>query len=237
MDANTPPDDQDPYAVAMPAPEHAVRPPGEIGGKKFRVGLDAPYVPFRTRTRRRRRTFGFALSGLLVLGVGAYGLVNLVTAPSSGTQACKAGSVRAATASEPAASGAAVSPDGTPKFTLNVYNSTDRRGLAANTANELKLRGFIIGQVTNDPLKAKLSVSAQVRGAKSRVAELRAVAAEVPGAQISPDNRTDPSVDLVLGTGFSDLASAEQVDAALRTAAAVAPASAQPAAQDTDCAH
>ncbi|MBR7839118.1 LytR C-terminal domain-containing protein [Actinospica durhamensis] len=240
MDANTPPDDQDPYAVARPAPEHAVRPPGEIGGKKFRVGLDAPYVPFRNRTRRRRRALGFVLSGLLILGVGAYGLVNLVTAPSAGSDACKAGAVRAAASASPSAnplSGAAVSPTGTPKFTLNVYNSTNRRGLAANTANQLKQRGFFIGQVTNDPLRSKLTVSAQIRGAKSQVAELRQVAAEVPGAQIHPDNRTDPSVDLVLGTGFSTLASNEQVDAALRAAAALAAASPAALADSTNCAQ
>lgn len=243
MDANTPPEDQDPYAVAMPASEHAVRPPGEIGGKRFRVGLDAPYVPFRNRTRRRRRTVGVVLSGLLIAGVGAYGLVNLVTSPSSGTDACKAGSVRAAdpatATATPPVSGAALNSDGTAKFTLNVYNSTNRRGLAANTANQLKLRGFIIGQVTNDPLKANLSVSAQVRGAKSRVDELRQVAAEVPGAQIQTDNRTDPSVDLVLGTGFADLASTEQADAALRAAVAMASASAHAvaAAPNTDCAQ
>ncbi len=238
MDANTPPDDQDPYNVAMPASEHAVRPPGEIGGKKFRVGLDAPYVPFRTRTRRRRRTFGFAMSGLLILGVGAYGLVNLVTAPSAGSDACKAGAVRAiASASASAGSASAFSSDGTPKFTLNVYNSTNRRGLAANTANQLKGRGFVIGQVTNDPLKANLTVAAQVRGAKSHLVELRQVAAEVPGAQIHPDNRTDPSVDLVLGTGFSSLATSDQVDAALRAAAAMADATAASVADSTNCAH
>ena len=243
MDANTPPEDQDPYTAALPASEHAVRPPGEIGGKKFRVGLDAPYVPFRTRTRRRRRTVGFVLSGLLIAGVGAYGLVNLVTAPSASSDACNAGSVRAAdpatSAATPPVSGAALSSDGTPKFTLNVYNSTNRQGLAANTANQLKLRGFIIGQVTNDPLKAKLTVSAQVRGARSNVAELRQVAAEVPGAQIQTDNRTDPSVDLVLGNGFADLASTEQADAALRAAVAMASASAQAAAAapNSGCAH
>jgi hypothetical protein len=221
----------------MPAPEHAVRPPGEIGGKKFRVGLDAPYVPFRNRTKRRRRTLALAFSGLLILGVGAYGLVNLVTAPASGADACKAGAVRAAGSAS--ATPIAVSPgasSGAPQFTLNVYNSTNRKGLAANTANQLKTRGFVIGQVTNDPLRANLTVSAQVRGAKSQSAELREVAAEVPGAQIQPDNRTDPSVDLVLGTGFSSLASTEQVDAALQAAAAVADASAA-AAPDTSCAH
>ena len=213
-----------------------MRSPGEIGGKKFRVGLDDAYVPFRNRTKRRRRTLALMLGGLLILGVGAYGLVNLVTAPAQNADAaCKAGSTRPLAAQQiqaaaPAnAATAGSTASGAPKFTLNVYNSTQRHGLAANTAAQLKQRGFVIGQVTNDPLKANLTISAQVRGAKSQSAELHEVAAEVPGAQIQTDSRTDPSVDLVLGAGFTALASTQQVDSAMH-AAAVAEASASAAA-------
>ena len=234
MDSNPQPEGRptpDPEHAGHPAPEHAVRSPGEIGGKKFRVGLDDAYVPFRNRTKRRRKTLAVALGGLLILGVGAYGLVNLVTAPTQNAAAasCKAGSTRAlsgqaamaplAAAGSAGGVGAGV---GAPKFTLNVYNSTQRHGLAANTAAQLKQRGFVIGQVTNDPLKANLTITAQVRGAKSQTAELREVAAEVPGAQIQPDGRADPSVDLVLGAGFTALASTQQVTTELQAAAAAA---------------
>ena len=97
MDSNPQPDGRptpDPEHSGYPAPENAVRSPGEIGGKKFRVGLDDAYIPFRNRSRRRRKTMAVALGGLLVLGVGAYGLVNLVTAPQQNAAAasCKAGS-------------------------------------------------------------------------------------------------------------------------------------------------
>src|SRR5205807_8387504 len=103
------------------ASEHAVRSPGEIGGKKFRVGLDDAYVPFRNRTKRRRKTLALVLGGLLIIGVGAYGLVNLVTAPEQNTAdaACKAGSARALAAAAPLAA-AAGSATGATKFTLNV---------------------------------------------------------------------------------------------------------------------
>lgn len=248
MDSNPQPDGRptpDPEHSGYPAPENAVRSPGEIGGKKFRVGLDDAYVPFRNRTKRRRRTVAAALGGLLILGVGAYGLVNLVTAPTqtAAAAACKAGSAHALAgpAELPvAAAGGAGSPAGAgaPKFTLNVYNSTQRQGLAAHTAAELKQRGFAIGQVTNDPLKENLTVSAQVRGAVSQTAELHEVAAEVPGAQIKTDGRTDPSVDLVLGAGFSVLASTQQVTTELQAAAAAA-ASATAAADEAaaSCSH
>jgi hypothetical protein len=248
MDSNPQPDGRttpDPEHSGHPEPENAVRSPGEIGGKKFRVGLDDAYVPFRNRTKRRRRTLAVALGGLLILGVGAYGLVNLVTAPTQTAAAasCKPGSSRAL--ANPAAlplavagAGAAGSASGAaaPKFTLNVYNSTQRQGLAAHAAAQLKVRGFAIGQVTNDPLKANLTIAAQVRGAVSQTAELREVAAEVPGAQIKTDGRTDPSVDLVLGAGFTALASTQQVTTELQAAAAAASATAAADAAST-CAH
>ena len=229
MDANSQSDGlPNPEHAEGPAPENAVRSAGEIGGKKFRVGLDETYVPFRNRTKRRRRTLAIALGGLLVLGVGAYGLVNLVTAPEqNAAAACQAAdSAHALAAQEQARAAAEASMAASaPKFTLNVYNSTTKHGLAANAAAQLKARGFVIGQVTNDPLKANLSVSAQVRGGKASADELRQVAAEVPGAQIQTDGRNDPSVDLVLGAGFTALASAQQVNAALQAASAVASAS------------
>jgi hypothetical protein len=248
MDSNPQPEDRqkpDPEHADGPLSEHARRSPGEIGGKKFRVGVDDAYVPFRNRTKRRRKTLGIALGGLLILGVGAYGLVNLVTAPEQNTAAasCKAGSTRAlAAAPAPmapmaAAGSGAGAGAGAAKFTLNVYNSTQRHGLAANAAAQLKSRGFVIGQVTNDPLKANLSISAQVRGAKSQAAEERQVAAEVPGAQIQTDSRTDPSVDLVLGSGFTSLASTQQATAALQAAAAAEASASAAADAATHCAH
>lgn len=245
MDSNPQPEDSlnpDPEHAEGPLPDHAKRSPGEIGGKKFRVGLDDAYVPFRNRTKRRRKTLALVLGGLLILGVGAYGLVNLVTAPEQNTaaSACNATgahALAAAAAAAPAPMAAAGSvPSSSAKFTLNVYNSTQRHGLAANTAAQLKLRGFVIGQVTNDPLKSNLTVAAQVRGGKAQAAEERQVAAEVPGAQIQTDSRNDPSVDLVLGSGFTSLASTQQVTAALQAAAA-AEASASATADASHCTH
>jgi LytR cell envelope-related transcriptional attenuator len=236
MDANPESDGQsDAEPVEGPASEYAVHSREEIGGKRFRVGLDDDYVPFRNRKRRRRRTVGAALGGLLVVGVGAYGLVSLVTAPEQNAAAagCKPGSAQALTARDQAKNASGVNVT---QFTLNVYNSTDRKGLAARTAAELKARGFAIGQVTNDPLKTKLTVAAQVRGAGASNSELREVAAEVQGAQIQTDSRNDPSIDIVLGSTFNTLASVSQVNAALHAAGLASP-SAAAAAAPANCAH
>lgn len=197
----------------------------EIGGKKFRVGAEDDYVPFRSRTKRRRRRMIMAgAAGLVLIGAGAYGIGSLIGAPS---QASAAGSC-SAKANDAAAANAAVADLQTvtvagqlpaaAQIKLNVYNSTNRRGLAASTATVLKQRGFAIGKVTNDPLKANLTVAAEVRGASANALAMRVVAAEVIGSELRADGRADGTVDLVLGAGFTALASPDQVSAALKQA-------------------
>jgi len=155
-----------------------------------------------------------------VLAAGMYGAITLVgpkSRPAAASCPNKASAAHAAAA--PVAPAAR-------QITVNVYNATPRHGLAASTADQLKQRGFTIGKVTNDPLKADLPGAAQIRG--SAAAILRVVAAEVAGAQITRDARADSSVDLVLGAAFAALATPAQVSAAL---AAVPPKS------DVACAH
>lgn len=202
----------------------------EIGGKKFRVGAQDDYVPFRSRTKRRRRMIAAGVTGLVLVGAGAYGVSSLISSPS---QASAAGSCRAKADAAPNAAAAAadartVAISGqlqlqlqlptAAQIKLNVYNATDRHGLAASAATALKQRGFSIGNVTNDPLKSNLTVAAEVRGASANASAMRVVAAEVVGAEMHADSRTDNSVDLVLGAGFTALANPDQVSAALKQA-------------------
>lgn len=210
----------------------------EIGGKKFRVGPRNDYVPFRTRSKRKRRLIVTGVVVLVLIGVGAYGVGSLIGSPSQSSTASScpakanaAGDVAnsnvagAANAQSVALTGALVGQLPTaPQIKLNVYNSTNRHGLAATAATALKQRGFSIGKVTNDPLKANLTTAAEVRGASANAAAMRVVAAEVAGSQLHPDSRTDDSVDLVLGAGFTALASPDQVSAALKQAQQVAQA-------------
>ncbi|MBS2962728.1 LytR C-terminal domain-containing protein [Actinocrinis puniceicyclus] len=211
---------RDPGAVVTLSHTTAKRTGKEIGGKKFRVGAGDDYVPFRNRTKRRHRLIVTSIVAALLLAAGGYGVVSLMR-PSTKTRAasgCPAPSNAAAAARKvgtqlPTAA----------QIKLNVYNSTDRRGLAAATAAELKQRGFTIAKVTNDPLKAKLAIPAQIRGGVASAPSMRVVAAEVGGSQELSDNRTDGTVDLVLGTGFTTLATPEQVSAALKAATAAQP--------------
>jgi hypothetical protein len=175
----------------------------EIGGRKFRVNSADAYVPFRSRTKRRRRVATLGVLLVLALGAGAYGVFALVGSDHS-TVAAGPCPVAAAAKNDAAAT---VKPQ---QITVNVYNSTNRQGLAASTAATLKQRGFVIGKVANDPLNSHLAISAQVRGASTAANVMKYVAAEVPGAQLQPDSRADQSVDLVLGSGFAALASPAQ---------------------------
>ena len=196
----------------------------EIGGKKFRVGTGDEYVPFRSRTKRRRKVIAAGVFCVIIVGAGAYGVVTLVGSDPKpkAVAACRA---EARSNANPAAllrpvenlaeSGAGAGPAAAAQFKLNVYNSTNRNGLAAGAAALLKQRGFVIGKVTNDPLKADLTIPAEVRGGSASMQAMHVVAAEVAGSQLRTDTRTDGTVDLVLGTGFTTLASPDQVSAAL----------------------
>jgi hypothetical protein len=106
--------------------------------------------------------------------------------------------------------------------TVNVYNATDRAGLAASTAAELKSRGFGIGKIANDPLGKSLTNVAEVRYGPAGKANAQLLVYYVPGATLVLDKRTDTTVDLVLGTKFKAIPAQSTVDAALAAPVPVA---------------
>ena len=90
-------------------------------------------------------------------------------------------------------------------ITVNVYNATDRTGLAAKTATEVRKRGFEIATVANDPLQRKVTGPAEVRYGASGKAKAKVVLSLVKGAKPRSDGRPDGSVDLVIGEKFTGL--------------------------------
>jgi len=99
--------------------------------------------------------------------------------------------------------------------TVNVYNATDRAGLAARTAADLKTRGFAIGKIANDPLGKTLTNVAEVRYGPAGKANAQLVVFYVPGATLVLDKRTDTTVDLVIGAKFKAIPPQKAVNAAL----------------------
>lgn len=91
------------------------------------------------------------------------------------------------------------------QVTVNVYNATDRTGLAAKTAADVRKRGFKISTVSNDPLQKDVAGAAEVRYGPTGRESAKLVLTLVKGAKAVKDSRTDSSVDLVLGTKFTAL--------------------------------
>lgn len=90
--------------------------------------------------------------------------------------------------------------------TVNVYNATSKNGLAARTATELRRRGFLVGEVSNDTSDRKVP-AAEVRFGPAGKGHAQLV---VPlggkGTTQLQDKREGTTVDLVLGAAFSKLA-------------------------------
>jgi hypothetical protein len=109
------------------------------------------------------------------------------------------------------------------QVTVNVYNGTKRPGLAKSVADELEKRGFAIGKVANERNNAEIGEVALVRSGPKGAELTTRVAAEVDGARIVTEERTDATVDLVLGNGFSALRNPAAVTAVLSPSPAPAP--------------
>jgi len=86
--------------------------------------------------------------------------------------------------------------------TVNVYNSTDRTGLAAKAGNALRRQGFQVATVDNDPLAKSILSIGEIRHGPSGLEGAILAAKRLPGARIVQDDRMDASVDIILGNTF-----------------------------------
>ncbi len=131
----------------------------------------------------------------------------------------------------------AVPPPAPPKpseLTVNVYNTTFRSGLAGDVEKALVGRGFGAGTSGNDPLGGFLpDAVAVIRYGPDSRAAAQVLAQHVPGATLQqvarhsstgragtagasatglvPGPQYDPTLDLVLGNRYTDLAPAASI--------------------------
>lgn len=105
-------------------------------------------------------------------------------------------------------------------MSVRVYNATWRNNLARNTSWLLSERNMNIIAVANDPRGAYIPGVADIRYGDAGKQQAVALALHVPGARLVRDERSDATVDLVLGQGFNGLAPVELVRD-LRSAARV----------------
>lgn len=206
------------YAALM----SMLTPPG-MGGKYRITGNRYPKM---RRSKIRRRLVG-AIAAVTACGLAAWGTVQLigVFGGDTDTQTVQANSA-ASSDCKPSAAGpdsGPVKPPKPAKITVNVYNATDRSGLAKDTADELKKRGFKIGEVDNAPAELDKKVKAAGLLLGTPQAKKDGALAVLSAHLTKADTKTDKarsgkaakSVDLVIGDGYRKLTKPAAADKAV----------------------
>ncbi|MEU6844129.1 LytR C-terminal domain-containing protein [Streptomyces sp. NPDC046716] len=203
-------------------------PPG-MGGK-YRITGDK--YPRMRRGRSRSRIVLAVVASVAAIGLIGWGSFQLVDVFTGGGKASAAGSGAADCPKHPSASPtpakAAAKLPAPAKIKVNVLNATTRGGLAKDTADELKKRGFAIGDVGNATkvYDKKVQGVGILLGAKSASdAALPVLGTQLAGAELKTDGRAKPAeVDLILGKQFKALSSKTEADKALSALTHPAPA-------------
>jgi len=185
--------------------------PSGMGGK-YRITGNA--YPRMRRPRRRGRIIAGLVASVVVLGLFGWGALQLfhvfngddggakANAGPQSTPRCKP----APTPTRTAKLAPLPQPSG---VTVNVFNATTRGGLAKSTADELAKRGFKVDKFGNAPIAydKKVTQSALVVAGPAGEAAAREAGTQVAGSTVKIDpSRKDSSVDLLIGDGFSVLA-------------------------------
>lgn len=176
----------------------------ESGGPPRGDVLPAVRDPQARRRRRQAWTFGTLVS--LVLVTGAVSLGHAMRWWTIGGEPVR--SVRV-----PCPAETAEDPE---DVAVNVYNATNRFGLARSVARELQGRGFRVTTITNDDSGRPVAAAAVVRHGPYGKLAARSVAAQVAGpVTIESDGRGTDSVDLVLGTAYRAMVPRPQASQAI----------------------
>ncbi|MFE6825380.1 LytR C-terminal domain-containing protein [Streptomyces sp. NPDC057690] len=205
-------------------------------GGKYRITGDK-YPRMRPHRRRGRLVVVVVACGA-VLGVAGWGTLQLIDVFTGGggtATAAGAGCSTKATKASPAASATAVASvvgvaGAAPKpaqITVNVFNATTRSGLAKTTADELKKRGFKIGEVGNATKQYDKKVTGTgilLGPAASLNTSLPVLATQLTTAERRTDAaRAGTTLDLIIGNQFKALTSPTASVKALSALAAPQP--------------
>jgi len=189
-------------------------PPG-MGGQ-YRITGDK--YPRMRRPRRRGRLVFAIVASAAVLGLIGWGSLQLIDVFTGGSRTSAAGSkVNCVKASASPTTAARALP-GPAQITVNVFNATPRTGLAKETADELKKRGFRIGDVgnaTKEYDKKVTGVGVLIGPKASLDTSLPVLGTQLANAERRTDTRTGATVDLVLGDRFTSLTGRTDADKAL----------------------
>ncbi|MGA5140962.1 LytR C-terminal domain-containing protein [Streptomyces azureus] len=197
-------------------------------GGKYRIKGNK--YPRMRRPRRRGRLVVLVASSAAVLGMGGWGMWQLVGVfTGGGTKVSAVGSGTDCAPETKASPSPSAKPLPEPRaITVNVLNATTRSGLAKKTADELKKRGFKIGDVGNATKQydKKVKGPGMLLGPASALdTSLPVLGTQLPGAERRTEAaRKGVAVDLVIGDGFKELAKKPDADRALTKMARPQPA-------------
>ena len=121
-----------------------------------------------------------------------------------------------------------VSPANLADAKIRVLNASGQGGQAAEVAGQLRDLGFADPTAENDPLYVnnRLSCQGQIRFGPAGRAAAAAVWLVAPCVELYQDQRPDNTVDLAIGSDFSELTRSDDVQAVL---ASLRPDATQPA--------
>ncbi|MGW7816596.1 LytR C-terminal domain-containing protein [Streptomyces puniciscabiei] len=198
-------------------------PPG-MGGQ-YRITGDK--YPRMRPPRRRARLVAAVVASVALLGLIGWGTLQLIDVFTGGARKNTTAGPKTGchTKADTAAQVRSLPKPG--QITVNVYNATARTGLAKATADELKKRGFRIGNVGNAPgqYDKKVKTAGVLLGpASAQNTSLPVLATQLAGAEQRTDTRKGADLDLILGDGFKSLAAPTAADQALTKLTAPAPA-------------
>jgi len=146
---------------------------------------------------------------------------NAPPAPTDATQVALGERVTTSTMTE-------VVPAKLADIKIKVLNASGQGGQAAEVAGALRDLGYAQPEATNDNVYAntRLQCQGQLRFGASGRAAAAAVWLVAPCTELYQDQRSDDSVDLAIGTEFSQLSHNDDIDAML---ASLRPDATQPA--------
>ncbi|MCQ2002146.1 LytR C-terminal domain-containing protein [Arthrobacter zhaoxinii] len=185
---------------------HRIITGGELG--EVFAPTDEPELVRRAKRRRRlhNSVVGFLAVLVLLAAVLAQGLISGWVRLPSAAPDTPAGPVDEC----PAGPFPYLDP-GT--VTLNVYNATASPGLGGIAGSALSERGFRVENVGNSSVN-RAGMTALVVSGSSGLAAAYTVQQHLPGTDYVLDERTDASVDVVIGSAYEGLTPPEQAVAA-----------------------
>lgn len=190
-------------------------PPGMGGQYRIRGNK----YPRMRRPRRRGRLVVLAVASVAVLGMLGWGTLQLIDVFTGGGRKASAAGPKSDCSTGATPSASATAPVPKPGgITVNVFNATTRSGLAKQTADELKKRGFKIGDVgnaTKEYDKKVKGIGLLLGATSSQSTSLPVLATQLTSAERRADTREGKDVDLILGAKFKALTKKADADRAL----------------------